>query len=315
MASLSPNRLGIVLALTSGVAFAIQPVLGQRALDGGASIAGLLGWRYALAAAVLAALARRSLLAMPLRTAVAAFGLGVVLYAADAAFFYAALERTSAPFATLLHYAHLVVVVGAAAVLGRERLDARRAAAVVGVLLGVVLVSGGGTPDAVGIAFALAAAGAYASYILVSDRLLRDTDPMAFAALLTGGASVAFLAFGSATGDVVRVGGGLGLVAVACGALVGSVFALSAFLAAIRLVGPGTASLLVTVEVPAGLLFAALALGERLTVPQLAGAALVVAAIAMLQLRVRLPRPRLAEVRPLPVSASGGEPVEAARAA
>jgi hypothetical protein len=99
VASLSPNRLGIVLALTSGVAFAIQPVVGQLALDGGASIAGLLGWRYALAAVVL----------------------GVVLYAADAAFFYAALERTSAPFATLLHYAHLVVVVGAAAVLGRER--------------------------------------------------------------------------------------------------------------------------------------------------------------------------------------------------
>ena len=311
MRSLSPDRLGVALALTSGVAFAVQPVLGQLALDGGASISGLLGWRYALAAVVLAAIARRSLAVMPRRTAAAAFGLGVVLYAADAAFFYAALERTSAPFATLLHYAHLAVVVGAAAVLGRERLDARRAAALVGVLLGVVLVSGGGTPDAVGIALALAAAGAYASYILVSDRLLHDTDPMAFAALLTGGAATAFLVFGSVTGDVVRVGGGLGLVAVASGALVGSVFALSAFLAAIRLVGPGTASLLVTVEVPAGLLFAAVALGERLAGPQLAGAALVVGAIGLLQLRIRLPRPRLAEVRPLPVSANGGEPVEA----
>ena len=130
------------------------------------------------------------------------------------------------------------------------------------------------------------------SYILVSDRLLRDTDPMAFAALLTGGAATAFLVFGSVTGDVVRVGGSLGLVAVASGALVGSVFALSAFLAAIRLVGPGTASLLVTVEVPAGLLFAAVALGERLAGPQLAGAALVVGAIGLLQLRVQLPRTR-----------------------
>ena len=97
-------------------------------------------------------------------------------------------------------------------------------------------------------------------------------------------------------------------MAVTSGALVGSVFALSAFLAAIRLVGPGTASLLVTVEVPAGLLFAAVALGERLAGPQLAGAALVVGAIGLLQLRIRLPRPRLAEVRPLPVSANGGSP-------
>jgi drug/metabolite transporter (DMT)-like permease len=308
--ALSPTRLGIVFTLASGVAFAVQPVLGQLALDRGTSLAGLLGWRYALAAVVLAVLARSGLGAMSLRTAAFAFALGVVLYAADAAFFYAALERTSAPFATLLHYAHLVVVVGAAALLGRERLDARRAAALVGVLLGVVLVSGGGTADAAGIVLALAAALAYAGYVLVADRLLRDTEPMAFAALLTGGAATAFLAFGSVTGDVVRVGGAFGLVSVACGALIGSVFALSAFLAGIRLVGPSTASLLVTVEVPAGLLFAALALGERLTVPQLAGAALVVVAIALLQLRIQLLRARLAEVRPLPVSPSG-KPVEA----
>ena len=208
MASLSPTRLGAVLALTSGVAFAVQPVLGQLALEGGASIAGLLGWRYALAAVVLAAVARRSLAAMRRWTAVAAFGLGVVLDAADAAFFYAALEadlerhsrRRSTTRTSRSSSARRPL-------LGRERLEARRAAALVGVLLGAPLVSGGGIPDAVGIALALAAAGAYASYILVSDQLLRDTDPMAFAALLTGGVAAAFLVFGSVTGNVVRVGG------------------------------------------------------------------------------------------------------------
>ena len=177
-------------------------------------------------------------------------------------------------------------------------------------LLGIVLVSGGGTPDPLGIALALGSAAAYAAYILFSDRLLRDADPMAFAALLTGGAATAFLVFGSATSQLADVGGSVGLVAVASGALVGSVFALSAFLAGIRLIGPGTASLLVTIEVPAGLGFAAVALGERLSVPQLGGAALVVGAIALLQLRLRLPRTRIAEVHVLPVSASGGEPVE-----
>ena len=161
----------------SGVAFAVQPVVGQLALDGGASIASVLGWRYALAAIVLGVLARKGLARMRLRTALLAFTLGLGLYAADSALFYASLERTSAPFATLLHYAHLVVVVGAAALLGRERLDARRVAALVGVLLGVVLVSGGGTPDALGIALALGSAAAYAAYILVSDRLLARRRP------------------------------------------------------------------------------------------------------------------------------------------
>jgi drug/metabolite transporter (DMT)-like permease len=289
MHRLSHRQLGAILTLGSGVAFAIQPVVGQLALDGGAAIASLLGWRYALAAVVLGLLARKGLARMPLRTALHAFALGLGLYAADAALFYAALERTSAPFATLLHYAHLVVVVGAAAFLGRERLDARRVAALVGVVLGVVLVSGGGTGDALGIALALGSAAAYAAYILVSDRLLRDVDPLAFGALLTGGAATAFFVFGSVTGQAIELGGTVGVAAVVSGALLGSVFALSAFLAGIRILGPSTASLLVTIEVPAGLAFAALALGEKLTQAQLVGSALVVGAIVILQVRLRLP--------------------------
>ena len=292
MPRFSHRQLGVFLTLASGVAFAVQPVAGQLALDGGASIASLLGWRYALAAFVLGLLARKGLARMPLRTGLLAFALGLGLYAADAALFYASLERTSAPFATLLHYAHLVVVVGAAALLGRERLDARRVAALVGVLLGVVLVSGGGTPDALGIALALGSAAAYAAYILVSDRLLHSVDPMAFGALLTGGAATAFLVFGSVTGQVAQLGGAAGAAAVVSGALLGSVFALSAFLAGIRILGPGTASLLVTIEVPAGLAFAAVVLGEELSPARLGGAALVVGAIALLQLRVQLPRTR-----------------------
>ena len=83
MPRFSHRQLGVILALASGVAFAVQPVVGQLALDGGASIASLLGWRYALAAIVLGLLARKGLARMPLRTALLAFALGLGLYAAD----------------------------------------------------------------------------------------------------------------------------------------------------------------------------------------------------------------------------------------
>lgn len=299
-----PRVLGVALSLGSGLAFAIQPVLGQLALDEGAAISALLGWRYAIAAVVLALVAGRRLMTMPLHLAASAFGLGVVLYAADSALFYAALDRTSAPFATLLHYAHLFVVVGIAVLVGRERLGARRGAVLTAVLVGVALVGGGGgATDVVGIALALASACAYATYILVSDRLMEGTDPVSFAALLVAGAATSFLVFGTSRGELASVGGGVGVGVLLVGALVGTVFALSAFLGAIRLLGPGTASLLVTVEAPAGVALAALVLGQQLALPQLAGAALVLGAIVLLQ--VPLPRRRrVADVRPLPVPAS-----------
>ncbi len=301
MAARRPYALGVALSLAAGLAFAFQPVLGQLALDRGAAIAPLLGWRYAIAAAILVVIARRRLAVMPWRVAATAFALGAALYAADAALFYAALGRTSAPFATLLHYTYLLGVVGAAALLGRERLGARRAAALAAVLVGVGLVGGGaGSPDPLGVVLALASASAYAAYILLSDRLLRGTDPVAFAAVLVTGAATAFLLFGASRGELAHIGGGAGAAAVVVGAIVGTVFAVTAFFGGIRLVGPGTASLLATIEAPAGLALAALALGEQLAPAQLLGAALVVSAIVLLQVRVRLPRRRPAEVHRLP---------------
>ena len=155
------------------------------------------------------------------------------------------------------------------------------------ILAGVALVGGGAvSPDPLGVTLAIGAAVVYAVYILASDRLLRGVDPVAYAAVLTTGAAVAFLTVGGAQGSLLHVGGTSGLTAIVGGAVVGSAFALTAFLSGIRLVGPGTASLLVTVEVPVGLTLAALFLGDRLATPQLAGAAVVVAAIVLLQVRV-----------------------------
>ena len=128
------------------------------------------------------------MLRVPRRAALGAFVLGAVVYALDSALFFGSLERTSAPLASLVHYAHLVLVVGVAAMIGRERLTRRRLVALVGIFGGVALVGGAATnPDLVGVGMALGSAAAYAVYILLSDRLLRDADPIALAAYLTAG--------------------------------------------------------------------------------------------------------------------------------
>lgn len=296
MAALSTSgRSGVALSLLAGVAFSISPVLVQVAYRHGAAVTGILAWRYVLAAVVLAVIARRRLRRTPKRAAAAAFALGAVVYAADSFLFFASLERTSAPLASLLHYAHLALVVGVAALVGRERLSRRRLAALVAIFAGVALVGGGAAhPDALGIGLALAAAVAYAVYVLLSDRLLRDADPIALTAILTAGAAVTFLAIGGGGGTLAQVGGAAGLVCLGAAAFVGSAVAVTAFLAGVRLVGPGKASLLVTVEVPVTIVLAAVVLGQRLTAAQLAGAAFVVAAILVLQLPRRRPRLRLA---------------------
>ena len=124
-----------------------------------------------------------------------------------------------------------------------------------------------------------------------------------------------FLLAGAATGTLTAVGGLPGLGISAAMALLGTGLAGTALLGGIRRVGPGTASLLVTIEVPATVALGALVLDVRLNAAQLAGAALVMVALLVLQFPVtalrRLAsrrRPAVTEVLPSvgPV-ALGGE--------
>jgi len=293
----APHFRGTLLCLAAGVAFSISPILIQVAYSHGAAVTGVLAWRYLAAAILLVGIAGRKVLRVPARAALGAFVLGAVVYALDSALFYGSLERTSAPLASLVHYAHLVLVVGVAAMIGRERLTRRRLLALVGIFGGVALVGGAAVnPDLVGIGMALGSAAAYAVYILLADRLLRDADPMALAAYLTAGAATSFFVAGGVLGSLGTVGGPTGLVCLVVAALVGSVFAVTSFLRGVRLVGPSTASLLVTVEVPVTIVLAAVVLKQHLTSPQLAGAGLVVAAIVGMQLR-RRPKLRLVSLR------------------
>ena len=81
-------------------------------------------------------------------------------------------------------------------------------------------------------------------------------------------------------------------------ALVSTVVAVSAFFAGLRRVGPSEAAIFSTFEPPVTVALAFVVLGERLTVLQLAGGALVLAAVVLLQMPARPPAPLLVAEAP-----------------
>src|SRR4051794_24033600 len=151
----------------------MMPVFGKLAFQAGVSVATLLAVRFALAAALLWALAavrgamprvRRAVLAR-------ALALGAVGYALQAGLYFLALERMDAGVLSLILYTYPALVTGAAILLRREPVNRRRlvALAVASAGLGLVLVgSGAGAVDALGAALGAAAALTYTTYILVS---------------------------------------------------------------------------------------------------------------------------------------------------
>jgi drug/metabolite transporter (DMT)-like permease len=285
---------GTLMCLGSGAAFGAMAIFGKLAYDEGANVATLLTVRFVLAGAlfwglVLVGGAVRDVRALPRRDVAAALALGACGYAAQAGCYFAALERIDASLLSLLLYTFPAMVAAAAVALGRERLDRRRVAALVlasGGLALVVAGAGAGALDPLGAALGLGAAVVYTTYILVSDTIAGRLRPQVLAALVCTGAAVSLTAGTAALGEL-RPGAltAAGWGWIACLAVVSTVAAIALFFAGLRRVGPTTASILATVEplVTVGLAF--LVFGETLGAIQLAGGALVLSAVLVLNVR------------------------------
>lgn len=279
-----PRRAtGLLLAVLSASAFGIMPVLTRTVYDDGVGVPGVLSVRFTLAAAVLLALGRLRREAWPPRRDVRGLALlGGLGYATQAGCYFLALERISAGLTALLLYLFPVLVVVLQAVLLRTRPSPASTACVTvataGSLLTLGPVSGG---QVVGVLLGLAAAVAYALYIVLSSRVAGGLGPFTSAGIVMAACAGVHDTVAVATGAALpqRAVAWAALLAVA---LVCTVVAVSAFFAALERLGPSDTSVVSTVEPLVSILAAAAVLGERLGPVQVAGGMLVLGAVVAL---------------------------------
>lgn len=265
-----------------------MPILGRQAFAAGVELTSLLAVRFLLAAAMLSALiaVRRRPLGSPRGLA-----LGVVLglcgYSVQAGLYFAAIERIEVSLASLILYTYPALVTVGAFALGREAATRRKLGALALASGGVALVVGGGTGaiDWVGAAMAFGCAAVYTVFILGSDRAAASTSAIGFAASVSIGAALTFTAAALLSGGIHASGEGVMWIALI--ASISTVMPIALFMAGLARVGPSTASIASSVEPAFTVVLAWIVLGETLGPLQLAGGALVVAAVVLLQLRSR----------------------------
>ena len=294
---------GAVLCLVSAAAFGTLGIFGRLASDAGASVATTLLVRFGLAALLFAAVLRltgrwSALRQLPRRVVLTGLGLGAAGYSVQSGLYFAAIGRLDVSMVALLLYTYPAFVTLAALALGRAAPSLRTCAALATASAGLVLVlvaAGTGAFDVPGALMALGASLTYTTYILVSDRIVGEVDPFALALLVLTGATVRFTVAGLATSSLDFSVSGEAWLWLAAIAVVSTVVAVSAFFAGLRRVGPSEAAILSTFEPPVTVALAFVVLGERLAVVQLAGGALVLGAVILLQLPARRRAVRWAE--------------------
>jgi drug/metabolite transporter (DMT)-like permease len=282
------EREGLFLCLLSAAGFGAMPILGRQAFAAGMELTPLLALRFLLAAAMLWALIALRRRALGSLRGVALGGLlGLCGYSVQAGLYFGAIERIDVSLASLILYTYPALVTIAAFALGRERATRRKLAALALASGGVALVVGGatGTIDWLGAAMAFGCAVFYTGFILGSDRAASTTSPLAFAASVATGAALTFTVAAVASGGIHATGEGVMWVALI--ASISTVLPIVLFMAGLARVGPSTASIASTVEPVFTVALASTVLGETLGPVQLAGGALVIAAVVVLQLRSR----------------------------
>ena len=278
---------GILLCLASAAAFGAMGVFGKLAYEEGSTAATLLSTRFVFAAVVLWAVLAvtgggRRLRTLSRRDVFLALGLGAVGYGAQAACYFAALERMDASLLALVLYTFPAMVAVAAIVLGRDRASLRTGIALVLAGSGLALVLTGaaaGSLQPAATVLGLGAAAVYTVYILTSEGIATRVDSLALATLVCTGAAVTLTGAGLATGGLdpaaVTAPGWLWLALLA---VVSTVGAIALFFAGLRRVGPTAAAILSTLEPVVTVGLASAVFGETLGPVQLAGGALVLLA-------------------------------------
>jgi drug/metabolite transporter (DMT)-like permease len=304
--------VGPVLCLLSAAAFGAMGIFGKLAYDAGVEVGDLLLVRFALAAALMLAVAAATgaLRGVPRRSVLAGLGMGAIGYATQSGLYFAALERMDASLLALVLYIYPALVLIGAIALGRERTSVRRVTALLIALVGAALVLGGavsGSLDAIGTAMGIGAALAYTVYILTGDRVGVGVPPVVLAALVCLGATCTYALASVARGGPQLGFGADGWAWVAAIAVVSTVAAILCFFAGLARVGPSAASILSTLEPVVTVALAAAAFGESLSAVQLVGGALVLAAVLVMQWPAR---PRVTLIAGAPATAAQRQPFD-----
>ena len=287
---------GTLWVLASAAGFGAMAIFAKLAYAAGVGTPTLLAVRFSIAAVVLWGLlaVRRQPARVSRRTLGGLLLMGGVGYVGQALAFFTALQTIPAATTGLLLYTYPAMVSLLAWLFLRQRMTRAGAVALALATLGCVLVLGGpsaalgqGGLDSAGVAWALTAAVVYSLYIIAGTPITAGAPPLVGATYIISAAAVVFAGAGLLGGSLRFTFGPDGWAITVAIALVCTVLPVAAFVAGLARLGPARASILSTVEPAVTIALAALALGERISVTQIVGGALILSAVLALQRRPR----------------------------
>lgn len=275
--------LGIAAMLLSAIAFGWLGVFARLAYDDGAEPITVLCLRFSIAAVVMFGILRIRGERLPRgKLLVGLVLLGGIGYVAQSMAYFIALTMASAGLVAVLLYLYPGLVTIISVVFFEERLTPRMVLALILALAGSALAIGpigGGKP--LGIIFAISGAVIYAIYITAGSRITAQAGAIPSSTVIMSAAAVVYIGIMLARGPVwpATIDGWLAIVGIA---LISTVLAIVMFFIGLERIGPTAGSTISALEPLVSVGAAVVVLHEPISLWQLGGGLLILAAVVLL---------------------------------
>ncbi|MFM0794552.1 DMT family transporter [Streptococcus suis] len=292
---MAEKRFGTLITLIAGIAWGLSGVSGQYLIGRGMSVQLITSMRLMVSGLVLlglcAVIARRNLLALLKngRAVIAVSLFALFGLALNQLAYLQAIAYTNAATATVLRYLCPILVLAYTCLKDRERPTGVEVISIVLAIVGTFFIATHGqltelaiTP--LGLAWGLFSALTYALYIILPGKLIRQYGSITVIGLgMLMGGFVVTLGLQTWQHRLPIDGGSfLGLLGIVG---VGTIFAYTAFLKGVSMVGPVNGSLLASIEPIASVFFAVWLVNERFYPIDFLGMALILGAVLLISLK------------------------------
>jgi drug/metabolite transporter (DMT)-like permease len=280
---MSGRRSGVFWIVLSAAGFGAMAIFAKLAYRDGVSLSTMLLLRFAIAGVLLAALGTAMRMRWPHgRDLLRLVAMGAIGYVGQAYCYFSALQYASAGLVALLLYLYPAIVTVLSALLFGRRIGMGRMVAVAVALVGTALAVGFDLrSETIGIVLGISGAVIYSAYILVGEGVMTRVGPMPAATVVMLSAAAVYGVAGGYQGLALPQSS-TGWAAVLAIAIFSTLVAILGFFKGLEKLGAADASTLSTLEPLITLGLAAFVLGETVTLLQLVGGGLILAAVIYL---------------------------------
>jgi len=279
---------GSLFIVASAIGSATLAIFIKLAFAAGANIVTIISVRFLLAALFLLVVLRRRNIALglPLKLTLQLCLMGLVGYGGMSILFANSLHYLPASLTAMLLYTYPALVALLSFMAGDEPFNGGKLLALVVCLAGLFMVLGVSSANAplIGVLSILGAAAIYSVYIVIGSRLLKSVNPFLATMYICASTGVAALIYGMADNSLLLSLPIKGWLAILGISVFPTIIGISCFFLGLELIGATNAAIICTVEPFVTVLLSTFLLGETITYPQIAGGALIIIGVVILQL-------------------------------